>query len=173
MPTPSSKEFNTHWHLFSFFLSLIFLDKFSIANYDAQTRQNGCCTCIWLGNARATLLPTRWCCVWVFVCLFAFFFFLNGFAPTQLQFTPIPAKSVYSARIRSYRLNRIVSVGSRNWPKWSKSALNHAETAEINFEWGSNILNLSFLNFILNICCFFCVLCFLPSSFFVVWTKDI
>ena len=77
MPTPSSKEFNTHWHLFSFFLSLIFLDKFSIANYDARTRQNGCCTCVWLGNARATPLPTRWCCVWVFVCLFAFFFFLK------------------------------------------------------------------------------------------------
>ena len=89
------------------------------------------------------------------------------------QYDLILAKSVYSARIRSYRLNRIVSVGSRNWPKWPKSALNHAETAEINFEWGPNILNLSFLNFILNICCFFCVLCFLPSSFFVLWTKDI
>ena len=40
-----------------------------------------------------------------------------------------------------------------------KSALNHVGTVEIGFEWGPNILNLSFLNFILNICCFFCVSC--------------
>ena len=79
-----------------------------------------------------------------------------------------------SARIGLYRPNRIVLAGGLKRPK---SALNYSGTPEIGFEWGPNILNLSFLNFILNICCFFCVfffvLCFLPSSFFVLWTKAI
>ena len=68
--------------------------------------------------------------------------------------------------------NQVVLAGNRNKPK---SALNYAGTAEIGFEWGPNILNLSFLDFILNIWCFFCVfffvLCFLPSSSFVLWIK--
>ena len=70
--------------------------------------------------------------------------------------------------------NQAVSAGDRNGRNRPKSALNHAGTAEISFERGPNILNLTFLNFILNIYCFFCVffvLCFvlyfLPSSFFV------
>ena len=69
--------------------------------------------------------------------------------------------------------NWVVSAGDRNGRNRPKSALNHAGTAKISFEWGPNILNLSlsFLNFILNICCFFFVLCFLPSSFFVLWIK--
>ena len=77
-----------------------------------------------------------------------------------------------SAWIRLHRLNWVVLAGDQNRPK---SALNHARTTEIGFEWGPNILNLSFLDFILNIWCFFCVfffvLCFSPSSFFVLWIK--
>ena len=176
MPTPSSKEFNTHWHLFSFFLSLIFLDKFSIANYDAWTRQNGRRTCVRLGNARVTPLPTRWCCVWVFL-FFIFLWICADSASIRADFRWIGSIRPESDRIgwiESYRLAAETDQNGRNKPKL---ALNHAETAEINFEWGPNILNLSFLNYILNICCFFCVfffvLCFLPSSFFVLWTKDI
>ena len=87
------------------------------------------------------------------------------------RFPPIRPKSSRIGWIRSYRP---AAKTDQNRPK---SALNHAGTAKIGFEWGPNILNLSFLNFILNICYFFCifffVLCFLPSSFFVLWTKDI
>ena len=98
---------------------------------------------------------------------FFFFFFFEIHANSA----PIHTDS---ARIRSYQLNWIVSASGRDWPKQPKNA-------EIGFEWGPNILNLSFLNFILNICCFFCVfffvlcfvLCFSPSSFFVLWTKAI
>ena len=98
---------------------------------------------------------------------FFFFFFFEIHANSA----PIHTDS---ARLRSYQLNWIVSASGRDWPKQPKNA-------EIGFEWGPNILNLSFLNFILNICCFFCVfffvlcfvLCFSPSSFFVLWTKAI
>ena len=80
-----------------------------------------------------------------------------------------------------FNQNRAVSADDRNGWNKQKWALNHVETVEINFEWSPNILNLSFLSFILNICYFFCVfffvlcfvLCFLPSSFFVLWIKAI
>ena len=101
-------------------------------------------------------------------------FFFYGFAPTRLRFVLIPAELGRIGRIGSYRPVAEIDRNSQNGPT---SALNHARTAEIGFEWGPNILNLSFLFFILNICYFFCifffVLCFLPSSFFVLWTKDI
>ena len=76
-----------------------------------------------------------------------------------------------SARIKLYQPNQVILAGNQNGSKQPKSALNHAETAKIGFEWDPNILNLFFLNFILNICCLFCVfffvLYFLHSSFFV------
>ena len=56
---------------------------------------------------------------------FVFFFFFRfeptrlQFALTRLQFAPIQANS---AKIELYRPNRIVSIGSRNWPKWLKKA---------------------------------------------------
>ena len=95
--------------------------------------------------------------------LFFFFFFFNWFMSTRLDSHQL---DFYSHRLGQ---NQAES-GHIGWQP--KSALNHARTAEIGFEWG---LNLSFLNFILKICCFFCVfffvLCFLPSSFFVLWIK--
>ena len=101
-------------------------------------------------------------CLRVYAASDLFFFFSRirvdsaRFAPTRLLFSPTRPES---SRIRSYWLA-------------TETALNHAKTAEIGFEWG---LHLSFLNFILKICCFFCVfffvLCFLPSSFFVLWIK--
>ena len=128
------------------------------------------------GVWRLTQLPVLRCRVW------AFFFFSRihadsaWFALTRLRFALNRADST---RIKPYQPNRVVWASDRNIPKLPKSALNHAKTAEISFEWGPNILNLSFFNFILNICCFFCVfffvlyfvLCFLPSSFFVLWIK--
>ena len=54
----------------------------------------------------------------------------------------------------------VVSAGDRNGQNMLKSALNHAGTVEIGFEWCPNILNLSILNFIMNIYCFFCVVFF-------------
>ena len=101
---------------------------------------------------------------------------LAWFTLTRLRFASNRADS---ARIKPYQPNRVIWASDRNIPKLPKSALNHAKTAEISFEWGPNILNLSFFNFILNICYFFCVfffvlyfvLCFLPSSFFVLWIK--
>ena len=74
-----------------------------------------------------------------------------------------------SARSGPYQSNRVISADDRNR---LKLALNHAEIAEIGFEWVPNILNLSFINFILNICCFFCVFffvfvfCFVFLAFF-------
>jgi len=91
----------------------------------------------------------------------------NSEAPTRLPACRCHVwASFFSFRIHSepswFGQNRAVSADDRNRPK---SALNHARTAEIGFEWGPNILNLSFLNFILNICCFFCVSCLLLSLF--------
>ena len=71
---------------------------------------------------------------------FFFFFFFYKFAPNWAN----------SARIRSYRPNQIVSADSRNRPK---SALNHAGTAEIGFEWGPNSLLLLCFPF----CCVSCL----------------
>ena len=107
---------------------------------------------------------------------FSFLFFFSRIRTDMALFTPNQADS---ARIKSHRLNQVISADDRNSQKGLKSALNHAGTAEIGFEWGPNILNWSFLNFIMNICCFFCVfffvlcfvLCFLSTSFFVLWIK--
>ena len=93
---------------------------------------------------------------------------------TRLQFAPIRPELGCIGQIGSYQSTAKID---RNNQNMQKSTLNHAGTAEIGFEWGLNIRNLSFLNFILNICYFFCivffVLYFLPSSFFVLWTKDV
>ena len=112
----------------------------------------------------------------------SFFFFFVFFIPDSLQLGlihtnfhqtwPICPESGHIGQIGSYRPATKMVETNRNRPK---SVLNHAGIAKIGFEWGPNILNLSFLNFILNICCFFCVfffvLCLLPSSFFVLWIK--
>ena len=115
----------------------------------------------------------------LFFYLFIYLFLFYGFALTRLDSCQlgfysrwfVPNRD-FSAKIKLYQPNRVVSASYLNRPKL---ALNHARTTEIGFEWGPNILNLSFLTFILNICCFFCVfffvLCFLPSSFFVLWIK--
>ena len=109
-----------------------------------------------------------------FIYLFLYYYYFIFMVSCQLGFYSrrfVPNRD-FSVQIKLYRPNRVVSAGDWNRPKL---ALNHARTAKIGFEWGPNILNLSFLNFILNICCFFCVfffvLCFLPSSFFVLWIK--
>ena len=127
--------------------------------FEAPTRLEGCCTKVWCG--------LTWDAASDVLHLSSFFFFsqicadLAWFAPNRVD----------SARIGLYHPNWFILAGNRNRPK---SNLNHAEIAEIGFEWGPNILNLSFLNFILNICFFFWVLlCFLLSSFFVLWTKAI
>ena len=117
----------------------------------------------WCRVRHPTQLPARRC----HVRAFFFFFFFHGFTSTWLdssrfgfysrQFAP---NWDNSARIKLYRPNQVISAGNRNGSKQPKSALNHAETAKIGFEWDPNILNLSFLNFILNICCFCCVFFF-------------
>ena len=100
--------------------------------------------------------------------------------PASEFFFGIRANSCWTGPIRT-KSGRIGGIGSywlaaktdRNGWKRAKSTLNHAGTAKIGFEWGPNILNLSFLNFILNICCFFCVfffvLCFLPLKIYLKW----
>ena len=128
----------------------------------------------WRGVRRLTWLPVCRCRVWAF---FFFFFFTDSwqlglirtdsawFAPTRLLVSLIRAK------LGRFGENQAISADDWNGRNKPKSALNHFGIAKIGFEWGPNIPNLSFLNFILNICCFFCVfffvLCFLPSSFFV------
>ena len=130
----------------------------------APTWLGGCCTRVWRRVQHPTPLPTHQCRVWVYL-----FFFFSLIRTDSARFA---LNQTDSAWIRLHRLNWVVLAGDQNRPK---SALNHARTAEIGFEWGPNILNLSFLDFILNIWCFFCVfffvLCFSPSSFFVLWIK--
>ena len=94
-----------------------------------------------------TRLPVRQCRIWAFfffpqICANSAWFALNW---------------ADSTRIGLYWPNWVVSAGNRNGQNGPKSVLNHAGIAKIGFEWGPNILNLSFLNFILNICYFFCV----------------
>ena len=112
---------------------------------------------------------------------FFFFFFITdslqlGLIRADFHRTwPIRPESGHIGQIGSYRPAIKVVETNQNGRNKPKSVLNYAEIAEIRFEWGPNILNLSFLNFIMNICCFFCVfffvLCLLPSSFFVLWIK--
>ena len=98
------------------------------------------------------------------------FFFLE-FVPTWLQFLKtwlqFMPNWVDLAIIGSYRPSIETAETDQNGRNRPKSAWNHVGTAEIGFEWDPNILNLSFFNFILNICCFFCVF------FFVLWIKTI
>ena len=114
----------------------------------------------WALHPRPTPLPACRYHVWVFF----FFWDLLRLGSNSGRFLLNRANS---ARIGWYRPNWIVLAGGRSK---LKLALNHAGTAEISFEWGPNILNLSLLNFILNICCFFCVLffvlCFVFLAFF-------
>ena len=138
--------------------------KLAICFYEARMWLRGCrtgvqCGLTW-GTASVTAARTS---------MLRFFFF----SPlTWLDLHQLSLIRTNLARIGPYQPNRVVSGGGRNRPK---RASNHARTAKIGFEWGPNILNLSFLNFILNICYFFCVfffvLCFLPSSFSVLWIK--
>ena len=89
-----------------------------------------------------------------------FFFPPHRISPTWLdshRTRQIRSKSSRIGWIGLYQSATKTDQNGRNRPK---SALNHARTAKIGFEWGPNILNLSLLNFILNICCFFCVFFF-------------
>ena len=114
----------------------------------------------WLGGCR-----TRVRCGCPRVGAASEFFFFLEFAPTWLNSHRFGFDSHRTGLIR-LELGRIGW-----WPKWPKSTLNHAGIAEIGFEWGPNIQNLSFLNFIMNICYFFvfsflfCVSCHLLSLF--------
>ena len=125
----------------------------------------GCRTGVWRGYPRVGATFGLFC---FFFFLFFLFFFSRIHADSA-WFAPICAES------SRFGQNRVVSASDRIGWNRPTSASNHAGIAEIGFEWGPNILNLSFLNFILNICCFFCVfffvLCFLSSSFFVLWIK--
>ena len=113
------------------------------------------------GVRRLTRLPVRRILGW------AFFFFL-GFTQTWLQskqtWLQFMPNWVDSARIGPYWPAIETDRNGQNRPKL---AWNHVGIVEIGFAWDPNILNLSFLNFILNICCFFCVF------FFVLWIKAI
>ena len=91
---------------------------------------------------------------------FFFFFFSLDSCRLGFNWRWFALNRANSARIGPYRLNWVVLTGDQNGHNRPKSALNHAGTAKISFEWDPNILNLSFLNFILNICCFFCVFFF-------------
>lgn len=106
--------------------------------------------------------------------LFEVFFF---FSWIHVDSASIRVESGRIGWIGSYQPATKMAETDQNGQNRSKSALNHAKTAEIGFEWDPNILNLSFLNFIMNICYFFCVFFFvlysLPSSFFVLWIKAI
>ena len=106
----------------------------------SSMRPNAGCG-IWRGQMQ---LPARRCHIWVFLFLFLFFFDSRwlGFDSAKIGLYWPAAKTVET---------------DQNGRNRSKSALNYAGTVEISSEWGPNILNLSFLNFILNICCFFCV----------------
>ena len=98
-------------------------------------------------------LPASWCCAWAFF----FFLFFSRICINSAWFAPNWADST---GIGLYRPNQVLSTDNQNGQSGSKSTLNHAGIAEIGFEWDPSILNLSFLNFILNICYFFCVFCF-------------
>ena len=103
----------------------------------------------WCGVRCSMQLLTRQCHVWVVLFIYLFLASIH-------------------AKLGRFCQNRAVSIELGRigqWPKRTqndrnrlKSALNHVRTNAIGFEWGANILNLSFLNFIMNICCFFCVL---------------
>ena len=140
----------------------------------------GCRTRVWRGVRPLTRLPAPcWYSVWVF-------FLDSRWLGSNLHRLGFDSCRTGPIRLESGRIGRIKSywpaakTGRNGWERL-KSALNYARTAEIGFEWSPNVLNLSFLNLILNICYFFCVfffvlcfvLCFLPSSFFVLWTKAI
>ena len=129
-------------------------------SYEARMRLGGCHTGVQCGVRHPTQL--------LHLSFFFLFFFFNRFTSTQLDSRRFALNWEDSARIMPYRPNRVVLAGNRKKPK---STLNHAGIAKIGFEWGQNILNMPFLNFILNSSCFFCVLCFLPSYFFALWIK--
>ena len=150
--------------------------------YEARTWLGGCCTGVRRGLMRGAASDAAARASVRHLSFFFFFFFFYGFAPTRLdscwlsliraepgilgldscQFAPNWADST---KIEPNQPNQVVSASNRN-----KSALNHAGITKIGFEWGPNILNLSFLNFIMNIRCFFCVfffvLCFVFLAFF-------
>ena len=144
---PLSPHYHHHWYR----------SKWSVTIYESRTLLGGCCTGVRRGCPRVGT---------AFELFFFFFFLLSLIRADSALICVEPGQ---------FGQNWVVSAGDRNGRNRPKSALNHAGTAKIGFEWGPNILNLSFLNFILNICCFFCVfffvLCFLPSSFFVLWIK--
>ena len=136
------------------------------------------------GDAWATPLPACRCCVWVYLfTILLFYIFLLWICADLASIhifrrtEPIWPELGCIGRIGLYWPAAETNQKGWNSRNRQKSTLNHVGTAKIGFEWGPNILNLSFLNFILNICYFFCVfffvLCFLPSSFFVLWTKYI
>ena len=121
---------------------------------------------------RSSMRPDVGCDVWRgYLCvgfLAELFFFFLGFTLTWLQFKQTWLQFmphwVDSARIGPYWPAIETDRNGQNRPKL---AWNHVGTVEIGFAWDPNILNLSFLNFILNICCFFCVF------LFVLWIKTI
>ena len=110
-------------------------------------------------------------CLSILFYFILFYFYFNGFVPTRLWFALIQAEP------GKFSQNQVVSAESDHIGWRPKLALNHTGTAEISFEWGPNILNLSFLNFILNLCYFFCIfffvlcfdLCFLPLKIYLKW----
>ena len=97
---------------------------------------------------RKTRLPTRRCRVWAFF----FFFFFLGFTPTRLQFVPI------CAELGWFDQNQAVSaisgrIGQRlKWPKQAKIGPEYRQKSQ-----NSHLRGI--------------LMCFLPSSFFVLWIK--
>ena len=136
-----------------------------VKSSEAPTRLGGC-------HIEARRDPTQGAASDVIACTsmpcLSFFFFSDSHRLNSIR---VDLASIHadSARSGPYQSNRVISADDRNR---LKLALNHAEIAEIGFEWVPNILNLSFINFILNICCFFCVFffvfvfCFVFLAFF-------
>ena len=112
----------------------------------------------WRGVRCPTWLLAHRCRVWVIYLfiIIIYLFFLHGFSP-------------HIGQIGSYRP---VAKIDRNR---LKSAVNHAGTAK-NRLWmrpkhPKSVILQFYCEYLLLLLCF--VLCFLPSSFFVLWTKDI
>ena len=127
-----------------------------MANYEAWTRLGGCLTGVRCGVWHLTRLLAHWCRVWAFF----FFTYSRWLGSICANLASICAEPGWFGQNQAV-LAESSCFGQR--PKRPKQAEISLES-EIGFEWGPNNLNLSFLNFILNI--FLLLLCFMFFAFF-------
>ena len=123
-------------------------------------------------------LPTHQCRVWAF---FFFFPWIHAgparFALTQLRFAPNQADLV---RIKPYQPNWVVLAGHRMAEIGLESCRNSRNRLRMRPKHPKSVIPQFYFEYLLLLLCFFLffffvcfVFCFLPSSFFVLWTKDI